>query len=65
MAKDTEDRLVERTIEDARHKFDDARHYADGKKAEFDAVVADHPLAFVGGAFIGGLLVGKMLSDRR
>ncbi len=56
--KNTEERMIEEKIEEA-------KNYAHQTKDKFDVLVADHPLAFVVGAFLGGLLVGKMLTTNR
>ncbi len=53
----TEERMIERNVEDA-------KHYLHETKEKFDHLVADHPLLFVAGAFIGGILIGKMLTEK-
>ena len=47
---------------EAQNDINKAQKYVYGKNDEFEAMVSEHPKAFVLGAFLGGIIIGTLLS---
>jgi len=63
--KDFENGIAGRVGEFQKGAQDDitkAQKYAYGKNDEFEAMIKQHPKAFVLGSFIGGVALGALLS---
>jgi hypothetical protein len=74
MAKERDGRILDKDFEEGftnkaseireelRDDIAKAQKYAYGKNDEFEAMVSDHPKAFVIGSFVGGFILGALLS---
>ena len=63
--KDFEEGFSNRASElqkEAQEGITKAQNYAYGRNDEIEAMIKEHPKAFVLGSFIGGLALGTMLS---